>query len=752
MNNEGTRLTFVTGVCLAAVALISCSEGDSGSSTSGSGTPPVAGTTVQVSVTAADPDGDQLHYRWAATDGTINNVDAPNTTWVVPRGSGLQFAYVVVSDDKGGYTEHRAATLTFDPPPTTTPTAHISTPSPSLENRGFVWGSLRSASFNKRHVYLPNVTVSLSNGSSAVTDMKGRFFIPNVPDNTYTATYQIPGRAAVSLGNSFTVSSSTLPRSPSPTTSYLSRAVDLSGLLQVAGSVRMKDNAFCGIRDEFFTHASASNLFRGPISGTAQLFDIGGNQLSEPFLINHYGDFLIVRGPVAPATKAKVRITCENEIFESPELTLPASGPLTPSLQITLQNSRPTITKMTVLQDGRDEGRPDLPKATTLLPEMKLSPGDDAFLTYKGLDTRKSACAYYRAIGAVQGCDANGFPTGAQLTLSQWRSKFNLSPFPHGNPDPEHQPAADGQEIRIQYINRSDLNLGRDMQAIKLKNGDIAYNTCNYPGPQDVRDQLGTPKRIGDETPADIDLAIANARRSIGMVVCVAMDYSAIEGINDEQPFTKFYTFGPTGELLLSVSLDGTREKFMPGTCTNCHGGNAYGGQFPYVETNGELRTGHPDLQSFWQPFDLANLRFSSTQDLQQAKADIKTLNFRMKLNPLTTPRTKELIGVDGVSGWYAAGGVDQNSDFRPSQSPTQDPVLYRNVIQPVCQTCHAAQGSTAESLNENLTDTSKICGGVHTLDQNHTMPNALVPFERFWLSGGLPTLCQSKPDDHPKL
>lgn len=752
-SQQRAKANSLVGTLLLALLTNSCgTDNSSNDSSTPPSTSPVIGTTVRVSVTAADPDGDQLHYRWAATEGTVNNVDAPSTTWVVPRGSGLQFVYVVVSDNKGGYIEQRAAALTFDPPSTTAPTTHISAPSPSLENRGFIWGSLYSSSFGRR-VYLPGVTVKLSNESSVVTDMKGQFFIPNVKDDEYTATYQIPGRAPVSLGSSFTVSSSTLPRSPSAP-SYLSRAVDLSGLLQVAGSVRLKENAFCGIRDEFFTHGSAVNLLRGPVSGSAQLFDIGGNQLSEPFPINHYGDFLIVRGPVAPATKAKVRMTCGEETFDSPELTLPASGPLTPSLEITLPNSRPTITKMTVLQDGRDEGRPDLPKATTLLPEMALSPGDDAFLTYKGLDTRKSACAYYRAIGAVQGCDADGFPTGAQLTLAQWRSKFNLSPFPNGNPDPEHQPAADGQEVRLQYINRSDLNLGRDMQAIKLKNGDIAYNTCNSPGPQDVRDPLGTLKKIGDETQADIDLALDNARRGIGTVVCVAMDYSVIDGINNNQPFTKFYTFGPTGELLLSVSLDGTREKFMPGTCTNCHGGNAYGGQFPYVETNGELKTGHPDLESFWQPFDLANLRFSSTQDLEVAKTAIKTLNFRMKLDALTTPRTRDLIGVDGVSGWYAAGGVDQNSDFipPPPHRPTQDLGLYRNVIQPVCQTCHAAQGSTTLSLNENLTDRSKICGGEPTLDQNHTMPSALVPFERFWLGNGLSSLCTSGLKDHPKL
>lgn len=745
------KLSLLGTTCLMSLALISCSSGDSGNSSFPPTTPPVAGTTVQVSVKASDPNGDRLHYRWAVTAGTVNNVDAPNTTWVVPRGSGLQFAYVVVSDNKGGYTEQRAAALTFDPLIATTPTAHISTPSPTLDNRGFVWGSLYSSSFGRR-VFLPGVTVQLSNGSSVVTDMKGQFFIPNVPEGATDVSYKTPDSLTFKKLRGITVDASKniFPRSPTTADPYINGQVDFTGSLQVAGSVRLADNAFCGIRDEFFTHSSAPNLFRGPISGSAQLLDSSGNSLSESFPINHYGDFLIIRGPVDPNTKAKVRITCEDETFDSTELQLPASGPVTPPLSITLPNSRPTITKMTVLQDGRDEGRPDLPKATTLLPEMALSPGDDTFLTYKGIDTRKSACAYYRAIGAVQGCDANGFPTGAQLTLAQWRSKFNLSPFPNGSPS--NPVASGGEEVRIQYINRSDLNLGRDMQAIKLADGSIAYNTCNYPGPQDVRDRLGTPKKIGDETQADIDLALDNARRGIGMVVCVAMDYSVIDGINNNQPFTKFYTFGPTGELLLSVSLDGTREKFMPGTCTNCHGGNAYGGQFPYTEINGELKTGHPDLQSHWQPFDLANLRFSSTLDLQAAKTAIKELNFRMKLTALTTPRTRELIGVDGASGWYKAGGLDQDASFVPSQVRQQDKLFYPSIIQPSCQTCHAAQGTTTESVPEKLDDVARICGGETTLTLNHTMPNALVPFERFWLSNGLQSLCTSGLKSHPKL
>jgi len=49
----------------------------------------------------------KLHYRWKSTDGTIKNVDAPSTTWTLPAGPGIHFAYVLVSNNHGGYTERR---------------------------------------------------------------------------------------------------------------------------------------------------------------------------------------------------------------------------------------------------------------------------------------------------------------------------------------------------------------------------------------------------------------------------------------------------------------------------------------------------------------------------------------------------------------------------------------------------------------------------------------------------------------------
>jgi hypothetical protein len=68
-----------------------------------------------------------------------------------------------------------------------------------------------------------------------------------------------------------------------------------------------------------------------------------------------------------------------------------------------------------------------------------------------------------------------------------------------------------------------------------------------------------------------------------------------------------------------------------------------------------------------------------------------------------------------------------------------------------MCQTCHAAQ-----RVNENFTDSRKVCGSDAVLEQNHVMTNALVPFERFWLDPTLPPKlnlgCNTKPLNHPPL
>ena len=792
-----TKLAAIplAGVILGGFIMTSCGSGDS---TSTSTAPPAAaGTTVQVSVAASDGNDtnpDQLHYRWAATEGTIDPVDAPNTTWTIPAGSGLQFAYVLVSDNKGGYAESRAAALTFT---AAAPGAPSNITPPNQPTSGFAWGELHyQRTSSSRNVYLPGVTIQLTGPKtvSVTTDLRGEFFVPNLPSGTYTATYSLPGGTV----DSFTVpvQPNSLPTSPSAS-SYIRRSVNgsVASTLRTSGHVSLADGSLCGIRNEFFTHSTRPNLLTEPKSATIQLLDTNNNPLppvSQPVSVSHYGDYLITHNALGGPTNVRLRVHCEEAPDKIVNVTVPASGdfvvsPITidSSFNPVTPNKRPIITSMTVTLGGRDIGRPDLPKATTLLPEMELAPGDDAFLTYKGIDTRKGACAYYHKIGAVKGCDADGFPTDPQLTLNQWKKRFNLSPFHDGNPaEPE---------FKAIYINKQDLNLTRDMQGIRFQDGTLAYNVCNYPGPQDVNDPLGTPKRIGEETQPDINLAIENTRRGIGMVVCVAMDYSVTPGLNGGQPFTKFFTFSPTGKLLLSVSLDGRREKFMPGSCVACHGGDNYGGKFPddYSQTN-PTGSGQANLGSYFLPFDVANFYFSTSDPSLSRNALLAPLRRMNELltsipgNPATKPITDDLKSLI-TTGWYPATNTD-NEQTNPAPSvysnqqitgtgtssctnchssgnpgtstpgPYNAEVKHATVIAPSCQVCHTSNSLVADPRaggspritflerppvhylrgdNSAPRGPHPVCGGNPDLKMNHSMPNALGSFERFWLKQG---------------
>ena len=773
----------LAGILLVGFSMASCGSGGSDTPGSSSSTPAPVGTTVQVSVSAEDPDNnkvtpgrDQLHYRWAATEGTINNVDAPNTTWTIPPGSGLQFAYVLVSDDKGGYTERRAAALTFAQA-AVTPAVPITPPNPDPTKR-FAWGTIFYKGSLSRNVYLAHVPIQLNVNGTAITiftDMKGDFFIPNLPNASQTASYTLPGQPPVN----FSIPAQTnRPTSPS-SNSYIRLAVDAnlrpSTNLIVAGRVELEDGAICGVRDEFFTHSTDPNLLTKPVSATAQLLSNINNPLSTEVMVNHYGDFLLTRTALGGPTSAKVRIRCEQAPDEVVTLTLPASGEhklesisLPPMLlsTIKLPNNRPTVKSLTITAGGQDISRPDLPQPTTLLDEMQNAPGDDTFLTYKGLDTRRGACQYYKAIGAVQDCNPDGFPLGAQLTLGQWRKKFNLS-------------AGDPAEVTAKFVNSMDLNFGRDYQGIKRPNGDIAINVCNYPGPQDVTRSDGAPTKIGMETPADINLSIENMRRGIGKIVCVAMDNSAIPPANNGDRFVKFYIFGPAENLLLSVSLDGRREKFVPGSCVACHGGDNYGGKFP------EDGSGLADLGSYFLPFDVANFAFSTSdptlargqllRPLRQLNELLVSIPQNAQIQPVTAD-TRTLI----TTRWYTSPTSDEQQQPAPPtysnqqiagtgardctdchasapQGPYDATLIHRDVIGPSCQVCHAsnsivddpqAEGSARITFFERppahyLQDSGlhgphTVCGGSPDLKMNHTMPNALATFERFWLKKGI--------------
>jgi hypothetical protein len=332
-------------------------------------------------------------------------------------------------------------------------------------------------------------------------------------------------------------------------------------------------------------------------------------------------------------------------------------------------------------------------------------PGADHFLVYKGADTKLSACEYYRSLGAAQDCDPQGNMV-APISFDDWKA---LNGF------------GTSADVSATYVNQRDLNLVRRMVATRSSSGSIAFYVCNAPGPD------GT-------TQAEVDLVIDNATRDLNRIACVAMEYSPTTGANGGQPFTKFFTFGPTGSLLLSINLDTRGEKYMPGSCVACHGGLTYNGKFP------EQNNASGYLGSRFLPFDTANFLFSTASSLTEAAQteSLYQLNQLIRATELsdTTP-TSAL-----VQGWYASShALDKNyvppawiaADAVPATAGAA--TFYSNVVGISCRTCHVALDPTKFDWNSIILSparaSTQFCGGTPDVALNASMPNALISNDR---------------------
>src|SRR5262249_18110382 len=133
---------------------------------------------------------------------------------------------------------------------------------------------------------------------------------------------------------------------------------------------------------------------------------------------------------------------------------------------------------------------------------------------------------------------------------------------------------------------------------------------------------------------AAIDAALPDASHPQGqnLVACVAMDRMG-KDVNGQpvtghlgEPFVRFLIFGPNGDLLPSVNLDGNGEKFAPGAWAACHGGTTYfalarGPPYNTPAASQPLFGGFPedgsggnDLLSYFLPFDVDNFAFHSSR------------------------------------------------------------------------------------------------------------------------------------------
>jgi hypothetical protein len=692
----------------------------------------------------------QLSFEWRSTDGRVVDQNSPTTTWTAPDGPGLHFVYVLVKNGKGGYTERRVAMSTEDaagvPPKVLDPVNYAPPPSPepncfpfraftrTAEFYGF--GSSNGLNRNGQFVggdsiSLPDVelfatdTVPLdpNNPPDAVriakTNLRGEFKLDAIPvgdfDNPNVGNKTVEAR--LNLGERIPLGVEISAITPEGRNDIFGQP--LGAPQAITGRVVLSDGQPCGTVNEFFAKE---------VSGTATLLDANGQTIATRRLSDkgHYAfpSAITVGGVSIPTNAARVRLQCENSA--TVEVVANTTAP-----RVVIPNSvAPKITTMTAALQGSTAN-----VGIFLTPfsggESDQIADSSYFLGYKGVDNALSACMYYRSIGAVKNCGPNG-ELIEPISYDDWLRKQRLGQFVE----------AGRVSSKAKFINRVDLNLARDHEAISYKAGEAAGCVSNYLGAGGDLDAAieNDPEKARAAIDASIDGLVAGKN----LVARVCMDHTATPGVNGNKPFTNFLIFGGSGELLPRINLDGRGERFVPNTCTICHGGDRTAGAFP---TDG---TGTPDIGTHMLPFIPPNYNFSSKVGLRRVDQERAIFD----LNQIILQSGPTLAAREAIAGWYA-NGQTYDDNYLPDSwknKSAADKAFYQQVYKADCLGCHINGPSRLNfDRYENLVAGDKniltslnlaACGGgtvplSSSYLRNKSMPNALRTFDLIWGSQG---------------
>ncbi|MGB8692146.1 MAG: putative Ig domain-containing protein, partial [Steroidobacteraceae bacterium] len=397
------------------------------------------GPVVHLSGTASDTRNLPLTYYWKTTDGTLVNVNGAEADWQLSAGPGLHFAYLLVGNGSGGYSERRVVVNTDvigTPLVQFAPLTMTAPPGPSQQGdfyRSFVQAGMTGTSYFGPTASGPAGHLVMAAGMGvylyanvspyfprypdppAVTNLRGEYVVPGLPPGTNYTAYcgAQPGLtgngSCVSdsgwnsvLDNNFTM----LP--VAMTDWYPGGQHSFQTWPWVVGTLKLSDNSPCGISDEFFgvrhtgtavyTDAAGTPLFNNdPAAGPT--FPAFG-----PVAVNEFMDFalpsaslLALEAQVGGKTDPPfVQLSCENA---TPiRIALPSTvgtGITDLGLSAVADASAPTIT----LIEARYQQQviatfvapdPNLPPPARV--PSDINPRANAFLAIKGADSRLSAC------------------------------------------------------------------------------------------------------------------------------------------------------------------------------------------------------------------------------------------------------------------------------------------------------------------------------------------------------------------------
>lgn len=364
-----------------------------------------------------------------------------------------------------------------------------------------------------------------------------------------------------------------------------------------------------------------------------------------------------------------------------------------------------------------------------------------------GIENKDTARAYYAAID----------PQSRKTTLEDW---LVLNCF---DPDADDY----GADAHAVYTNNFDLGFGRDMymrtrdcDADGVSTAHTAAVVINYP-------------------------TVEAAAKKVGAFLAVAMEY--IEDTDPTQPGNAtFYTYAPDPSAgdrqagfvrVLSANFDGRGEKYVPGSCTTCHGGAP---ALPDLDDPLQTYAGtDANVGATFMPWDLQSFLFVDTREAPaivpepglndalrasltraQQEAEFRKLNLgayhtygHRSVNDLFTCFDNYAGPCELVQKWYGQDlsspvFIEDSADNAPAgwSGSDADIALYNDVFARHCRACHvqrvndtAVSGSdprfsSASSFRQDPALTSTLFG-------EGSMPGARLTADRLWQSvGGAPS------------
>lgn len=370
-------------------------------------------------------------------------------------------------------------------------------------------------------------------------------------------------------------------------------------------------------------------------------------------------------------------------------------------------------------------------------------------------ESAATAAAYYRAVD----------PLDRRTTLADWLQVAGIA-------NAAGEVVAPPSELkRTLYINNYDLGFTRDMfvRVDPVTDNVYAYVT-NFPA---LRPAI---QRDSDED----------------VIATVVMEYSPAEQdpngppvTDPDRKFTKFFVYIPdqsgdgTQVRVNTLNFDGRGEKWVPGACTPCHGGESqaltpFGGDLVYP--------GHGDLDAAFLPWDLdsflyvdaANPRqvdplvtagfdidpgYLTAEQLARFSRENQEADFRA-MNEMVLSTMVDTSGSDRfdvirplIHGWY--GNLDANGDamdngnelpannfdgsyipraWRESETGVAGlDEFYTEIFGRHCRICH----NQIKTINQfGSWDAFLQVSDLTTqyVYQDGTMPNARLDMDRFWV------------------